>query len=165
MGKVVSKEITSAENSAGEQSTHERSLFVFPAVFESLDEVRSFVAKEAEVYGLSSGEIYAVQMAVDEAFTNIIEHAYGGECLEKIECTCQITDEGLVITLRDCGKQFNPLDVPTPNLEAELEEREIGGLGLYFMRQLMDEVSFTFVPQSGGQVGCNLLRMVKRKEQ
>ncbi len=165
MGSVVSTEIIKSENSAGEKPSGKRKNQVFPAVFKSLDEARSFVAEEAKIYGLSPREVYAVQLAVDEAFTNIVEHAYGGECQEKIECTCQITDEGLVITLRDCGKQFNPLEVPDPNLEAELEEREIGGLGLYFMRQLMDEVSFTFIPQSGGEAGCNLLRMVKRKEQ
>ncbi len=164
MGSKVSTEIIRPENSAGEQPFSERKYHVFPAVFTSLDEVRSFVANEAELYGLASREVYAVQLAVDEAFTNIVEHAYGGESQEKIECTCQITEEGLIITLRDCGKQFNPLEVPDPNLEADLEEREIGGLGLFFMRQLMDEVSFTFIPQSGDKAGCNLLRMVKRKE-
>lgn len=164
LGSLVSTEISRPENSAGQQPNKARKYHVFPAVFKSLDEVRSFVAEEAELYGLSSREVYAVQLAVDEAFTNIVEHAFGGECQEKIECTCQITDEGLVITLCDCGKQFNPLEIPDPNLEADLEEREIGGLGLYFMRQLMDEVSFTFIPQSGDRLGCNMLRMVKRKE-
>ncbi len=164
MGSIVSTETNRSENSVDEQPVHELKYYIFPAVFTSLDEIRSFVAKEAELYGLSPREVYAVQLAVDEAFTNIVEHAYGGECQEKIECTCQVTDEGLVITLRDCGMQFNPLEIPDPNLDAELEEREIGGLGLFFMRQLMDEVSFTFIPQSGDKAGCNLLRMVKRKE-
>ena len=161
----VPTETTRPEDTPDSQPGHEKHLVIYPAVFESLDALRSFVANEAQIYGLLPGAVYAVQLAVDEAFTNIIEHAYGGECQEKIECTCQITDDGLVITLRDCGKQFNPLEVPDPNLEAELEEREIGGLGLYFMRQLMDEVTFTFITEGSGQAGCNLLRMVKRKEQ
>ncbi len=152
------------ENSPNIPPHKQKKRQIFPAVFSSLEHVRSFVAEEAALYGLSSREIYAVQLAVDEAFANIIEHAYGGESQEKIECTCQITPEGLVITLRDCGKQFNPSEIPDPNLEADLQEREIGGLGLYFIRQLMDEVSFTFIPQSEEKAGCNLLRMVKRKE-
>jgi serine/threonine-protein kinase RsbW len=160
----VSTGILKPENSADNQPAHEPKKRVFLAVFKSLDEVRSFVAAEAEEYGLSPAAVYAVQLAVDEAFTNIVEHAYGGECQKQIECVCQRTDEGLVITLCDCGKQFNPLEVPDPNLEADLEEREIGGLGLFFIKNLMDDVTFTFIPQCGERTGCNLLRMVKRKE-
>lgn len=164
MGSHVSKEITRPQTTPDDQPIHERRSIIFPAVFESLENVRLFVAQDAELYGLPPSAVYAVQLAVDEAFTNIIEHAYGGECQEKIECTSQITDEGLVITLQDCGKEFNPSSIPAPDLDAELEEREIGGLGLYFMRQLMDEVSFTFIPAKDERPGCNLLRMVKRKE-
>jgi serine/threonine-protein kinase RsbW len=137
---------------------------MLPARFENLDRVREFVALAAEAYELDSSAVYSVQLAVDEAFTNIIEHAYGGECLENNLCTCQTTPDGLVITLKDCGKPFNPQGVPEPNLQANLEDRELGGLGLYFIRQLMDEVSFTFVPATDTSPGCNILRMVKRKE-
>ncbi len=136
---------------------------LLPAQFESLDVARQFVAKLAEEYGLGPSAIYAVQMAVDEAVTNIIEHAYGGECQEKIECTCQITGEGLVITLRDCGKPFKPEEIPDPDLTSDLEDRQVGGLGLYFMHQLMDEVDFSF-DTSPERKHCNILRMVKRKE-
>jgi anti-sigma regulatory factor (Ser/Thr protein kinase) len=134
------------------------------AQFENLERVRAFVGRHAEAYGLSPAEVYSVQLAVDEAFSNVVEHAYGGECHEKIECTCQITDQGLVITLRDCGRPFQPEEIPNPDLEAELQAREIGGLGLYFIRQLMDEVEFTFISETEPQRTCNVLRMVKRKE-
>ena len=103
-------------------------------------------------------------MAVDEGFTNIIEHAYGGECQEGIECSCQTNDEGLTITLIDCGRPFNPLEVPEPDLESDLDDRMIGGLGLFFIRQLMDEVSFKFLPKSEGEGECNVLTMIKRKK-
>lgn len=134
------------------------------AQFENLERVRNFAAQYAEVYGLPPQDVYSVKLAVDEAFSNIVEHAYGGECQEEIECTCQISNQGLVITLRDCGQPFKPDEVPEPNLAAELQEREIGGLGLYFIRQLMDEVEFKFIIETENQRGCNLLRMVKRKE-
>ncbi len=134
------------------------------AQFENLDQVRGFVGQEAEAYGLGAKAVYAVQLAVDEAFTNIVEHAYGGECYELIECSCRYTADGLVIELKDSGRQFNPEGVPDPDLDASLEEREIGGLGLYFMRQLMDEVSFSFVLQPDLSTGCNVLKMLKRKE-
>ncbi len=152
------------EQPSGGWPANGRRTAVFTAVFKNLDAAREFVAGEAAAYGLSPASVYAVQLAVDEGFTNIVEHAYGGESQNKIECACQITEEGLVITLRDCGKPFNPLTVPEPNLDADLDDREIGGLGLYFIRQLMDDVTFTFVQGEEGQAGCNLLRMVKRKE-
>jgi serine/threonine-protein kinase RsbW len=134
------------------------------AQFENLDRVREFVAESAEECGLEPAAIYAVQLAVDEAFTNIVEHAYGGESQELIECTCQIVGQDLEITLIDCGKPFDPSLVPEPNLEAELEEREVGGIGLYFIYQLMDEVQFSFTKKLELGKNCNLLRMVKRKE-
>lgn len=134
------------------------------AQFENLDRVREFVAESAEECGLEPAAVYAVQLAVDEAFTNIVEHAYGGESLEPIECTCQIVGEDLEVSLMDCGKPFDPSQVPGPNLDAELEEREVGGIGLYFIYQLMDEVQFSFMKKLELGKNCNLLRMVKRKE-
>lgn len=139
-------------------------LVVYSARFENLDRVRDFVGDQAEQCGLEPAAVYAVQLAVDEAFSNIIEHAYGGESDEKIECTTQISSNELIITLRDCGHAFNPGEVPTPDLEAELEEREVGGLGLYFIRQLMDDVQFTFDHDPQKNRACNVLRMVKRRE-
>lgn len=136
----------------------------YTARFENLDRVRDFVGDQAERSGFEPAAVYAVQLAVDEAFSNIIEHAYGGESDEEIECQVQTGRKEMVISLRDCGKPFEPDDVPQPDLTAELEEREIGGLGLYFIRQLMDEVEFSFVTHPDTGRYCNLLRMVKRKE-
>lgn len=135
----------------------------FPAKFESLDDVRDFVGHEAHASGLDGAAVYAVQMAVDEAFSNIVEHAYGEGSREDVVCICQATDFGLIVSLRDYGQPFNPLGVPDPDLESDLEDRQIGGLGLYFMRQLMDEVNFTFVPKSKTERAHNVLTMVKRK--
>lgn len=137
---------------------------IYPARFKKLDQVRDFVGQAAEDCGLNDDAGYQVQLAVDEAFTNIVEHAYGGESDQEIEVTCIFSDSGLTITIRDCGRIFNPQDVPDPDFEAELQERQVGGLGLYFIRQLMDEVEFLFDQDTPGKDGCNLLRMVKFKE-
>lgn len=136
----------------------------YPARFKKLDQVRGFVGQAADDCGLGVDAQYQVQLAVDEAFSNIVEHAYGGESDEEIEVTCILADYGLTIKLKDCGVVFNPKDVPDPDLHAELQERQVGGLGLYFIRQLMDEVEFTFDKDVPGKHGCNLLRMVKFKE-
>jgi serine/threonine-protein kinase RsbW len=64
----------------------------------------------------------------------------------------------IVITMRDQGRTFNPTTVKEPNLKADLSERQIGGLGVYLMRKLMDSVHYES-SKSG-----NLLTMTKRKE-
>jgi anti-sigma regulatory factor (Ser/Thr protein kinase) len=150
---------TPSDNSAGHTSA-----VYFSAQFKVLDDLREFVGQEAQVCGLDEKSIYAVQLAVDEAFTNIIEHAFGGECQASIECICQCTPVGLEITLIDCGKPFNPSVVPDPDLVSDLEDRQIGGLGLYFMHKMMDEVWFTFAAETDEHPGCNILKMVKRKK-
>ncbi len=66
---------------------------ILTAQFENLELVREFVGDAATDSGLKPSAVYAVQLAVDEAFSNIIEHAYGGECLENVQCSCEITDE------------------------------------------------------------------------
>jgi serine/threonine-protein kinase RsbW len=131
----------------------------FPGQFESLAAISEFVTSAAEVTGLDARATYAVQLAVDEACSNIIEHAYQGEGRGSIQCTCHIGEEGLTIVLRDYGRPFDPDKVPVPNVDACLSERTGGGLGLYFMRQLMDVVHFELTPNLG-----NVLTMVKRKE-
>lgn len=131
----------------------------FPGKFDSLIEISEFVTQAAGDVGLSEESVYAVEMAVDEACTNIIEHAYGGEGRGDIECTCQINGNKLTVTLQDCGRPFDPSSVPEPDVNAPLQDRQEGGLGLYLMHRLMDEVHFEFTPDSG-----NVLTMVKRKE-
>jgi serine/threonine-protein kinase RsbW len=70
----------------------------------------------------------------------------------------------LTVTLRDQGRPFDPSQILAPDLNAGLEDRPIGGLGIYFMRRLMDSVTFEFVPGPVGQAGFNVLTMVKRSE-
>jgi serine/threonine-protein kinase RsbW len=86
---------------------------------------------------------YEVQTAVDEACTNIINYAYAGKG-GMITITCELHDSDFVVTISDNGKQFDPIKVPPPDLESGLNERKIGGLGIYFMKKLMDDVSYSF---------------------
>ncbi|MEK6754504.1 MAG: ATP-binding protein [Chloroflexota bacterium] len=130
----------------------------FPARFEFLDEIRSLVAQVARESGFSEKDIYSLQLAADEAASNIIEHAYAGVSDALLEITCDMRGSELVITMRDTGKPFDPSKVKQPNLKADLSERQIGGLGLYLMRKLMDDVHYESNARSG-----NLLTMIKRR--
>jgi anti-sigma regulatory factor (Ser/Thr protein kinase) len=133
------------------------SKITFDADFENLDEIREFVGEAASLVGFSDKEIYSIQLAADEASSNIIEHAYAGMKGGKIEIDCIILDEGLKIVMRDQGRSFDPSSVPEPNVKADLSERRIGGLGMYLMRKLMDEVSYESSDETG-----NKLTMIKR---
>lgn len=132
---------------------------VFPARYESLAAIDQFVVAAAEQASFDECTVYQVELAVDEACSNIIEHAYGGEGSGIIECTYRIQDEELIVILRDHGQSFDPETVPKPNLSPNVQERTGGGLGLYLIRQIMDEVNFDFESEAG-----NVLTMVKRKK-
>jgi len=130
---------------------------IFPGRFESIPKIRDFIVNAAVNAGLNEPDLYAVELAVDEACSNIIEHAYGGEGIGDIQCTCKVSDNDLTIILKDYGRPFEPESVPEPNFNAPLEKLKPGGAGLYLMRKMMDEVQFEFTPEDG-----NILVMVKR---
>ena len=130
----------------------------FSGRFESLAGIRKFVSEAASNAGFDDKDIYAVELAVDEACSNIIEHAYGGEGKGEIICTCNDINIGLEIILRDDGKRFDPEGVSPPDFSVELDKLEPHGAGLYLIRNMMDDVDFKFSKDAG-----NELRMVKRK--
>jgi serine/threonine-protein kinase RsbW len=133
------------------------SKITFDASFENLDEIREFVGDAARRVGFSDKEIYSIQLATDEASSNIIEHAFAGITGGKLEIEVIDSKSEIKIILRDHGKSFDPASVPEPNVKADLSERKIGGLGMYLMRKLMDEVSYESSPKTG-----NILTMIKR---
>jgi serine/threonine-protein kinase RsbW len=131
----------------------------FPGRFSSLDDIRNFFAQGAKEAGLDEKSICDVELAVDEAASNIIDHAYEGEGKGNIECSYQVIPDGLEMTLRDHGKPFNPDEIEPPDLKSDICSRRQRGLGLHFMRSLMDSIEFSFNHSRGG----NVLKMVKAK--
>lgn len=131
----------------------------FAAKFEYLDEIRDFVGDIARSGKFSDKDVYNIQLASDEAASNIIEHAYEGVNDGVLEISCGLKNDVLTIILVDHGESFDPSDVPMPNLKADLSERKIGGLGLYLMRKLMDEVYY----DADQQNNRNTLTLIKRR--
>lgn len=129
------------------------------AIEARLEQVRDacdFVVACAETTGMDERAVYHCQMAVDEALTNIIEHGYGFEGEESaIEICCQRDGERFVITLIDESPAFNPLEHEAPDPDEPLDSREPGGWGIYFIRRLMNDVSYDYVN------GKNRLTLVK----
>jgi anti-sigma regulatory factor (Ser/Thr protein kinase) len=98
---------------------------------------------------MDDSETYAVELSIDEACTNIIEHAYEGIDGGDIECTCDSDDKALTIILRDHGRSFDPSSVAMPDLDANLDSRQVGGLGVFMMKKFMDEIRFEPLGESG----------------
>jgi serine/threonine-protein kinase RsbW len=130
----------------------------FAAKFEYLDEIRDFVGEIARTGGFSDKDVYNIQLATDEAASNIIEHAYENQPNGILELSCGMKDNTITIILVDRGESFDPSAIPLPDLKADLSDRKIGGLGIFLMRKLMDEVHYEPKPDKS-----NVLTMIKRK--
>lgn len=122
------------------------------ADFENLAQVGELSTQVAKQAGFDDRGIYRFQMAVDEACTNVIEHAYKGQPSGDIRLVYDIQDRGIEVTIFDQGDCFDPTAVPDPNIEAELEDRQVRGLGIFFIRQLVDEVEYKFNTPHGNQL-------------
>ncbi|MEJ2739135.1 MAG: ATP-binding protein [Dehalococcoidia bacterium] len=122
---------------------------------ENLSAISDFIFSTAVQFDIKQ-DINKIQLAVDEACTNIIKHAYSSQG-GAITIFFERNDNTVVITIQDRGKPFDPAAIPPPDLEAEIEKRQIGKLGLHLMRKLMDEISYSFDPEEG-----NTLVMKKR---
>jgi anti-sigma regulatory factor (Ser/Thr protein kinase) len=88
----------------------------------------------------------------------MIEHSYENIPDGVIDLSCGMEGEQIRIVLVDYGEPFDPSAIPMPDLKADLSDRKIGGLGIFLMRKLMDEVHYEPKPDKS-----NVLTMIKRK--
>jgi serine/threonine-protein kinase RsbW len=130
----------------------------FPGRYESLEKIRDFVVQAASTAGLNEKAAYEVELAVDEACCNIIDHAYGGEDKGEIECCTEVESDGLQITLKDHGSPFDPKQVTDPQLNVPLGKLKTRGVGLFLMRKMMNEVRY-----QTNKIGGNIMTLVKKK--
>jgi serine/threonine-protein kinase RsbW len=116
---------------------------VFEGSVEQLSSMREFVGETVHALGGSPDDAFACELATDEAAANIFNHAFEDKH-GRVRLRIHRPESKLTIEVHYHGRSFDPSRVPKPNLDIPLEDREAGGLGLYFMRQLMDEVVFEF---------------------
>jgi anti-anti-sigma factor len=129
----------------------------FPGQLAYLTAISDFVVESARRLGMGEHDLFSIQMAVDEAATNIIAHGYEENELEgEIHILCWQEGQNFVVQLRDNSPPFDPTWVPEPDLNAPLQERREGGLGIFLMRRMMDWVEFS---REGDQ---NVLSMARR---
>jgi serine/threonine-protein kinase RsbW len=136
-------------------------VLTIPGRYEHIRQLCQFIVAGAQTAGLDEAAMFQVELACDEACTNIIEHAYGEEDAGDIQAAWSADGRSFTITLHDNGRYFDPAAVADPaimNLDdsPEADDLPIGGLGIHFMRNLMDEIHYHFDEKQG-----NILTMVK----
>ena len=132
--------------------------------YEQVRKACEFVCDGARTAGFNDQNIFHVELACDEACSNIIEHAYGEDNNGLIRISYETDKDHFIVTFQDNGRSFDVNSVPPPstlqdNPSADNihETLKVGGLGIHFMRKLMDEVIFQSDPHKG-----NTLTLIKK---
>lgn len=132
-----------------------------PAVLESLTKIRGFVKEAGKKAGIEEDRVYRLQLAVDEIATNIILYGYkDGDASAVISIGSELTDDALVIALEDHAPEFDPRTMQMPeaeDLERPLEERRMGGLGIFLAIRGVDR--FDYRHENGANINVFEVRI------
>lgn len=128
-----------------------------PSSTENLAIIRDFINRIGSQAGLDESDVGKLELAVDEACANVIEHAYGHDARKQVAIQVVYDEDTLRINVVDTGKGFDPSTVKEEELRELVEKRRTGGLGLRLINSLMDEVHYEIEPGKK-----NELRMVKK---
>lgn len=117
----------------------------FDAVIESIDAVTEFINEQLETFDCPMKMQMKIDVAIDEIVSNIAFYAYD-DFVGKVTLQIEKQEEPLavVLTFIDHGKPYNPLDKQDPNVNLSVEEKPIGGLGIFMVKKLMDEVRYEY---------------------
>ena len=128
---------------------------IFLARLETIPDIVGFISETAAAMGVHPKRVMHLELAVEEAAVNICSYAYE---IPPGEMTIRISREEEVVRIEmiDKGGPFDPLALEAPDIQSELEHREVGGLGIFLIRRMLDEVRYS---RSGE---CNILSLAVR---
>ncbi len=130
-----------------------------PTRLDQLERIYEAVDELGESEEWPAGMMYQVKLVLEELGVNIVTHGHANSPDHEFEVVLESDTEALTIELRDGGAPFNPLtDSAEPDIESGLDDRPVGGLGIYLVRTMMDELSYR------RENDKNVLTIVKRKE-
>jgi serine/threonine-protein kinase RsbW len=136
---------------------HEGSITVrLSADLREVDRLNRVIRHFGDLHEVPSRVLYAVNLALDEVVTNVVRHGFEDARDQEIIARIVAAPGEVTTEVSDAGREFNPLEVPKPNLDAPLDERSLGGLGIHLIRNLMDTVEYR---RDGAK---NVLTMRKR---
>jgi serine/threonine-protein kinase RsbW len=121
----------------------------------ALVELRSFLQRSLEAYGFSEVDRHQVTLAVEEVCTNLIIHSHASNPKEVIYLEVKEFKEKLAIEITDKGDAFNLLEYEVPDLKKVIEEKRKGGIGIYLVKKIMDEIEFE---SKNGENTCRLIK-------
>jgi anti-sigma regulatory factor (Ser/Thr protein kinase) len=107
-----------------------------------ISRLAGFIDEVAEKFSLPMDMVFSLNLVLEEAVTNVIMYAYPKEEHEFIYLSADIQDGSLVFVLTDSGKEFDPTLMPDADITLSAEDRQIGGLGIFLIRQIMNEVKY-----------------------
>lgn len=136
----------------------EQKSLVVDATLENLNKVISFVEKQLKAADCPAKIIRQISVSVEEIYVNVVNYAYGGtvgscEITSRLEISNE--ENRFILTVSDRGKPFNPIEEAAPDITLPLQERRIGGLGIFMVKESMDEISYERIS------GCNVLTIIK----
>ena len=121
----------------------------------NLSRVRNFVSTQAKKHGFTDNQINDIRLAVDEACTNVIKHAYSFDESKEFSVDLEFDNSALSIEITDFGIGFNPSKYEAPNLQKRIKQKKRGGMGIFLIQNLMDELTY----DSDGSK--NVIKMIK----
>ena len=120
-----------------------------------ISKLATFIGELSEELDFTPELNFNLNLVLEEAISNVILYAYGKEEQKDISLVAYLSDNNLVFVLTDSGMEFDPTKVPDADVTLSAEEREIGGLGIYLIRQIMNTVEYQRID------GKNVLTMRK----
>ena len=117
----------------------------FPASLDAIEQVALLLEEKMELADVPMMEAARIQLAVEEAVTNVVNHGYKGRESGDVSVRVEIDGRDIRITIRDQGHAFDPTTIPPADITADLDHRNIGGLGVHLIRSVMDSVSYSRV--------------------
>ncbi len=126
------------------------------ARLQDLESIHQFLDEFAQHAALDETITFAMRLAVEEVFVNLVEHGYK-HALGAVGITLQSSPDRVTVMIRDHAPPFPPENAPRPQLDQEWQTRQVGGLGWHFIREMMDEIEYRSDPAQG-----NILTLVKR---
>ena len=137
-------------------------LLKVPSSTENLALIREFVSSIGMRSGMDSKDIGKLEMAVDEACANVIEHAYGHDLTKEVIIRATLDEETLRIDVEDTGRGFDPKLVEQEELDKLVQKRKSGGLGLRLIKTLMDEIHYDIEP--GKKNELHMVKYLRKKQ-
>ena len=129
----------------------------FAADVKELDNLFEYSTRLLRILEFSNRDITMINTALEEVFVNVAKYAYDDSGTVEVSLTND--KKKVIFVFKDSGKPFNPLEKEDPNINASSDEREIGGLGIFMVKQIMDEVDYEYKDNH------NVLTLVKMRKQ